>query len=457
MPECGITDATCRLGDLVSSAAGDALSGIAASMVQAQTEMMQLLVTSWVPLPSLDTSGTAANTFLSGSLSWVVAAVAVASLLFAAGQLAIRRKSEPAEQAAVGMLRLIFVTTLGMPLVLLLLAGGDKFSTWIIMASTENDPEAHITALSSGVSVAFAASGLQLIVAVLGIIGMFLQIGLLLARSALLVVLVAFWPISAAASITPAGDQWYRKLCGWLAAVVLYKPVAAIIYAAAFKLMDPASSQTGLGVIEGVILILMACVALPALMRFFVPAVAAAGGGKGAGAAAAGLATGAVTIGAAAATGGASMGATAGAAGASAGGSAGAMGSVGGGAAGASLTTAGAPAATPASSPATSSSPLSGGGGTGSGQAGGGADGPAGSGGPSGSGPGGAPGDTGAAAPVPSGASPGGSDGSGGDGPSGAGGGGAGVSAGDVAQFAGAAARGAPGAVGAVTGDEETT
>ncbi len=434
---CAIYDLPCQGGQVVQSAASDALAGIAQSMVQANTEIMKLLVTAWVPVPS--TVDNSAASFLSGSLSWVVGAVAVGSLLFAAGQLAIRRQADPFVDAAHGLVRLIFVTMLGLPLVMVALVGGDKFSTWIIDASTAGDPTGHITAMAGGTSLAFSASGLQMIVAVLGIIGVFIQIGLLMARSALLVVLVAFWPIAAAASMTTAGEAWFRKLNGWLIAVVLYKPVAAIIYAAAFKLMDPAGSNTGLGVIEGVILILMACIALPALMRFFVPAVAAAGGGKGAGAMAAGLATGAVTVGAAAATGGASMAAGPTGAMSVSGAGGGAMsGLAGSGASGAMMGPAGAASsapATPAAAPP-AASPA----------------GPSGANGRAGArsaGTVGAPDEAGSSDPTPAGAGASSA-------PTGAGGAAAAGSLGDVAEVPAAVARGAAGAVGAATGEEET-
>ena len=122
---------------------------------------------------------------------------------------------------------------------------------------------------------AFTSPFLVLVVAALGILGFLVQIALLFVRSALLVVLAGIWPLSAAASMTPAGNAWYRKTTAWILAAVLYKPAAAICYAAAFHLMT--ASTTGIGVLEGIVLVLLATLALPALMKLVVPMAAAAG------------------------------------------------------------------------------------------------------------------------------------------------------------------------------------
>ncbi|WP_254517711.1 hypothetical protein, partial [Salmonella enterica] len=77
----------------------------------------------------------------------------------------------------------------------------------------------------------------------------------------------------------------------WLAAFILYKPAAAIIYATAFYLTGTdvlKDDGTGLlSILTGMILMVLALFAMPALMRFVTPMVGAmAAGGAGMGAAA---------------------------------------------------------------------------------------------------------------------------------------------------------------------------
>jgi type IV secretion system protein TrbL len=104
---------------------------------------------------------------------------------------------------------------------------------------------------------------------------MVVQLAMVLIRSVLLVVLVGVWPLAAASSMTEMGRQWYKKITGWMIGFLLFKPAAAIVYAAAIKMT--LSSDSVLASIEGIILIILASLTLPALMKFIVPAVSSVG------------------------------------------------------------------------------------------------------------------------------------------------------------------------------------
>ena len=91
----------------------------------------------------------------------------------------------------------------------------------------------------------------------------------------------------------------------WLIAFILYKPVASIVYAAAFKVfgsvgkVDGDDGQRMMYFISGLVLMIAALFALPAMMRLIVPAVGAASGAGAmfAGAAVGSAASGAVNFG----------------------------------------------------------------------------------------------------------------------------------------------------------------
>jgi type IV secretion system protein TrbL len=127
---------------------------------------------------------------------------------------------------------------------------------------------------------AVSAPFLLLILAVLAIVSLLVQVALIILRSALLVVLAGVWPVAAAASMTSAGAQWFRRLNGWVVALLLYKPAAAVCYAAAFQLLSGTNggASSVMGQIEGVVLIILATLTLPALLRFVVPLVSSVGG-----------------------------------------------------------------------------------------------------------------------------------------------------------------------------------
>ena len=106
------------------------------------------------------------------------------------------------------------------------------------------------------------------------------QILMMFGRAAALILLAGMLPIAAAAGVTgQTGQQMRSKYFSWVLALVLYKPVAATIYAAAFWQVGEAASLNGL--FTGMVMFLMALVALPALMRLIAPAVGAVTGGGG--------------------------------------------------------------------------------------------------------------------------------------------------------------------------------
>lgn len=135
-------------------------------------------------------------------------------------------------------------------------------------------------------------------------------------------VLVGLLPIFAAQSQTQAGKERFWKVMGWIFAAVLYKPTAAIIYGVGSLWIKGmvAEDQKGdafaelVSLISGMVVIVMACLALPALIKIVTVATTDQARGVGAGGAIA-AGAGAVAVGslglAAAAGGGAASGASA--------------------------------------------------------------------------------------------------------------------------------------------------
>ena len=107
-------------------------------------------------------------------------------------------------------------------------------------------------------------------VVVLGIIAILIsavQAILMLFRQASLVILAGVLPLAAAGTLTPATRNWFKKVTGWMLALIFYKPAAAAVYAAAFTLVG-----TGTGVraiLMGFAMVALSLLALPVLMRLF--------------------------------------------------------------------------------------------------------------------------------------------------------------------------------------------
>jgi hypothetical protein len=282
--------------------------------------MLKLVLTAWlgIPTPSLTGAGSTV-TFLQSHLAFYTTLALTVGIIIAAVRLMLEYRSESVRESAYAIVRTLVVIAAGSTAISLATVGGDHFSTWIVGVAANGATPTSVLTSAANLGVASSiAPGIIIILGALAVLGMLIQIAMLLCRSAFLVILAGVWPFAAAVSTTEDGKGWYRRLTGWIVAFILFKPTAAIIYAAAIK-MIVVNQGSELSIVEGVVLVVMAAMALPALMRLIVPMTARMGGISGGevGAAAIGVAAGAIMI---ASTGGA------GAAGAGAAGGAGADG-----------------------------------------------------------------------------------------------------------------------------------
>lgn len=355
---CLVIFPTCWAENAAKSASKGFLDQIADNTGAAMASTLETLGSFWVAVPTIplgDTQGNASDpvAFLQGHTWWIWSTLMVFSVLYAAGQMIWSRKGQPLMELVAALIRSLLASSAGLGAVVILLQVGDSYSVWILDKSIEGGFTEGLKQLMS----APRADGLQIFIIVAGIIAMLVslvQICLLIVRSALSVLLAGTLPLAYSATNTQWGKQWSQKHASWLIAFVLYKPVAATIYAAAFKVTGSAmtgklegAAESIVGLMSGLVLMVAALFALPAMMRLIVPAVGAvsASGAMFAGAAVGSAASGAVNMGSRmAAKGGSSGGGAAGASGAggAGGGASGAAAAKGAGTAAAGAATGGA-------------------------------------------------------------------------------------------------------------------
>ncbi|MDQ6740764.1 MAG: hypothetical protein M3021_10500 [Actinomycetota bacterium] len=347
MGACSIPGVSTFCGAVSSATnaiAGDFIQTAAEDAAKAADSLLKTLATAWTSIPTptgancssgaggsytcqnaTSSSGGSAGAiqFIQGDLKYITLFVGVAAIIVAAAQMAYKGRGEPVRESMHGLLRLVVVSGAGLAFISILAQAGDSFSSYVLSStpSSKSGDLAQATSLFklSGGGTAFTGVAfLLLLLGILAILATLIQLFLIIIRGALLVVMAGVWPLSAAASMTGGGQSMFKKTTGYILAFLIYKPAASIVYALAFYLIQnpPANADPLVTQIEGVVLILLATLTLPALLKFVVPAVSSAGGvgaaeAIGAGAA---LATGAAAI---AATGGGSAAAGAGAGGGS--------------------------------------------------------------------------------------------------------------------------------------------
>ena len=261
---CLVINPLCYVPNPVTSVANDALDAMAKTLGQGFGDMVTTITTFWTRLDVPTLAGGPIAT-LQGDLYWLQGFIVVATLLFAAARMALTRSGKPAGQAIGAMMLTVVATAIGLTAIDLASTAGDQFSTWIINQSAGGDLGSRLASIADLASLSSGMPGLVIVLAILGIISSLAQLALLLARIGVLGILAGTLPVTSAATNTKTGRAWFERVMGWLIAFVLYKPVAAIIYATAFYLIGSGKDITS--VMSGLVLMIMAVLALPALLR----------------------------------------------------------------------------------------------------------------------------------------------------------------------------------------------
>ena len=308
----GIPNPIHIIGKAIGGAAGDAITALAKSIIEGVAHMIGTLATFWTAIPSptlSDGSGNpiGANGVIEQNLAYYVGVVMLVGILIGAARIMwSERQGHEARQLAGYLVKYVVWAFIGTAAAGLLVVAMDGLTSSLVQHALGNQSFAtkltgllglgtggqggtSLVQLAGSTATAFLAIPIGLI----ALLASLLEVILMFVRAAMLVLLCGVLPLAAAASNTEIGSQWLKKLTAWILAFALYKPAAAIIYLGAFAL----PLQGGItGLLEGATMLVLSIFALPALMRFLVPATSAVAGGPGAGALFGGAAGAAVTM-----------------------------------------------------------------------------------------------------------------------------------------------------------------
>lgn len=271
----------------------------AVALISGASSLVAFLLPSSAPGGSVSATG-----FLQNSLWYYVGGLAVVSVIIGAIRMAWEQRANPGKELLQSILTLIVVAGAGLTFISLAAAATDAFSVWVLNNATGCDVteagESNCFGTNIMAMIALTSTspvGLLgvLILAVIAFLMTIAQVALMVIRGGLLVVLAGVLPITASFTNTQMGRGWFQRAIGWTIAFLLYKPAAALIYAAAFRLVGTDAFGDGGGgglvsIITGMGLMLVALFALPALLRFVMPMTAAVIGGGAGGLAMAGMA-----------------------------------------------------------------------------------------------------------------------------------------------------------------------
>lgn len=298
---------------------GDPIGDFVKSLLEGNAEALALIMTAWIkesPFSGSDFSASVEGIF--NLTLWAQGLLLVASLIIAGTRMAVARNRGLGDGFEdVGQLMFNFILAgAALPVIIMALhQATDALSADWMSAGLGGDPEAAINAVTLIDEETGLGPAAVLILVVFALLGALAQLVALVVREGLLVVVVGLLPLAAASYALSTGKQAFKSMIGFVVAALLFKPVATLLYLAAFWLTSGNEAPSVMQAVSSMLLLAAAGLVLPALMRVVAPAVStsvAGGSSAGIGAAAAG-ATGAVAGGAAAALGSGSRALSAGA------------------------------------------------------------------------------------------------------------------------------------------------
>jgi hypothetical protein len=284
------------VGEAVSWFVGELFSKIFEAVrdlvLEAVASVIKAVGFLWIELatPHVDRDGPAS--WVQAHTYFIVVAVGGIAVMVAAMQMAFTHRGEPLRDVLRSLLTLVVVSAGGATFAATLITAADSFSKWIIDAALlPKNKEGHVTqgaavdklttVLITPLKSPQETFGFMLVifVGILMVITGIIQLALMVVRYGMLVLLVGMLPLTAAATNTEMGMMWFKRSVSWLVGFIIYKPVAALIYATAIMLIGgaptvkgaPEGSSETLNMAMGITLMIVAVVALPAILRFVSP------------------------------------------------------------------------------------------------------------------------------------------------------------------------------------------
>ncbi|MEV6968624.1 hypothetical protein AB0M47_26265 [Hamadaea sp. NPDC051192] len=272
------------VGDVIGGAASSAWESVCKSFADAATGLMKQFADVFVAIPPVNVTSGGVRSVYAISLG-LAASVAAILLLGQVIRTAFTRDGSALAHGLVGLGKaaLAFMLTLTVAGTSLLAA--DELTAYIVNKAfgSPKGLQDKLTALFS-----FDPGWYPSLVLVLAVLGIVLIVVLwfeLLLRNAAIAVLVATSPIAAAGQVSETTKTWWSKLVSAAVQLIILKPIIALVFGLGFSMVGQTDSKEVGTLLAGMLILLLAALAWPAIGRFFTFASVQTGGGAGLGAA----------------------------------------------------------------------------------------------------------------------------------------------------------------------------
>ncbi|MET8139870.1 hypothetical protein ABZU32_06115 [Sphaerisporangium sp. NPDC005288] len=285
--DCRLPDVVGCAGDLigggVASLGSSAFTAVVQSFVLAANALLESFGKAFVAIPPVDllSSGVRSVYLISMKLA---GAIAVLLLLGQVVRTAITHDGSALVQGLIGVGKAALAFLLTVVIAETSLKAADELTNVIIVGSFGNTEAltariAHLVQLDT---TGTSAGALVLLLAVVGILLTLVLWFELLLRNAAVAVLVATSPIAAAGQVSEATRSWWTKFAVATGQLIVLKPIIALVFAVGFGLTGKSTDIESL--LAGMLVLILAVFAWPAIARFFSFASVEVGGSTGLGA-----------------------------------------------------------------------------------------------------------------------------------------------------------------------------
>jgi type IV secretion system protein TrbL len=276
----------------VGAAANSVFGQFAESVGQSAGDLLRTSMTWWVKTDSINIDP-AAIVSTQRPLQGVFELIMMAGVLGTAIVMALSRRGQPLAELVMGAVKYVAISSLSLTVLSLALSAGDDIAKQLVQNGSNQFGDSLAKLLGTATLTNPAT---VLLLGILTFLLALIQWVFGFIRQAGILVLASLIAIAAAGQLSTWGRQWFPRIASALVALVLYKPIAAMIYSVGFKFMGHGKDLST--AVIGVMVIALAVIALPAMMKFFsfVGGSVGAGGGGGALALAGGAVGGAAAL-----------------------------------------------------------------------------------------------------------------------------------------------------------------
>ncbi|WP_424534428.1 hypothetical protein ACOZ38_29575 [Sphaerisporangium viridialbum] len=283
---CRLPDAVGCAGDLISggltSVTNSAFNAVVQSFVSAANTLLEGFGEAFVAIPPVDLTSPGVRSVYLISIQ-LAAVVAVLLLLGQVVRTAITHDGSALVQGLIGVGKAALAFLLTVVIAGASLRAADELTNIIVVGGFGSTKalSARIARVIQWDPTAASQGALILLLAVVGILLTLVLWFQLLLRNAAIVVLVATSPIAAAGQISDATKSWWTKFAVATGQLIILKPVIALVFALGFGMTGKSEDIQTL--LAGMLVLILAVFAWPAIARFFSFTSVSVGGSAGLG------------------------------------------------------------------------------------------------------------------------------------------------------------------------------